>query len=134
VSASHRRLARYAFAAFMVAAGVNHFANPEFYLRLMPPWLPWHGPLVFWSGVAEMAAGIGVLTPGIRREAGWFAIAVLLAVFPANLWMAVDPSIWPEVPIWARWARLPFQAVLIWWAWVVTQRDDAHAIGRPADG
>ena len=116
-----RRWGRWAFAAFMIVAGVNHFVNPEFYLRIMPPWLPWHGPLVFWSGVAEVAAGIGVLIPAIRREAGWFAIAVLLAVFPANVWMAVDPSIWPEVSTGARWARLPFQALFIWWAWAVTR-------------
>lgn len=128
------RLARFGFAIFMISAGLNHFANPEFYLRLMPPWLPWHGPLVFWSGVAEVVAGIGVLIPRVRREAGWFAIAVLLAVFPANVWMALDPEIWPEIPTWARWARLPVQAFLIWWAWVVTRPVDADSIGRHGEG
>ncbi len=111
----------WAFAAFMVVAGLNHFRVPDFYLGIMPPWLPAHGALVFWSGVAEVVAGVAVLIPRIRREAGWFAIAVLLGVFPANLWMAVDPTIWPELPTWSRWARLPFQAFFIWWAWVVTQ-------------
>jgi len=111
----------YLFSAFMVLAGLNHFLNPGFYLRMMPPWLPWHGPLVALSGVAEVAAGVGVLIPAVRKEAGWFAIAVFVAVFPANVWMAVDPTIWPEVPGWARWARLPFQALFIWWAWGVTQ-------------
>jgi len=118
----------------MVAAGLNHFANPEFYLRLMPPWLPWHGPLVFWSGVAEVVAGVGVLIPRVRREAGWLAIAVLLAVFPANVWMAFDPSIWPGVPTWARWVRLPFQAFFIWWAWVVTRADDGAETGASDSG
>ena len=131
---SPRRLGRFAFAAFMVAAGVNHFVDPDFYLSLMPPWLPWHEPLVFWSGVAEVAAGLGVLIPPIRRWAGWFAIAVLLAVFPANVWMAVDSSVWPDVPTWARWARLPFQAFFIWWAWIVTKPDAPETIGRPATG
>lgn len=116
-----RRWGRGTFALFMIVAGLNHFVSPEFYLRLIPPWLPWHGALVFWSGVAEVAVGVGVLIPRIRREAGWFAIIVLLAVFPANVWMAVDPSVWPEVPMWARWARLPIQALLVWWAWVVTR-------------
>jgi len=105
----------------MVVAGLNHFRIPDFYAGIMPPWLPAHGALVFWSGVAEVVAGVGVLIPRIRREAGWFAIAVLLGVFPANVWMAVDPTIWPDVPTWGRWARLPFQALFIWWAWVVTQ-------------
>lgn len=109
------------FALFMIAAGIAHFVNPAFYLGIMPPWLPWHEELVLLSGVCEVLAGLLVLLPGTRRLGGLFAIAVLLGVFPANLWMAVDTSIWPEVPVWARWARLPLQAVLIWWAWRVTQ-------------
>lgn len=123
-----RRVARGAFALFMIAAGVSHFVNPEFFLGIVPPWLPAPGALVAVSGAAEVVAGIGVLLPRFRRAAGLFAIAVLLAVFPANVWMAVDLSIWPEVPVWARWARLPFQFVFIWWAWVVT-RDPAESSG-----
>ena len=109
------------FGLFMVAAGVAHFVNPTFYLRIMPPWLPWHEELVSLSGVCEVVAGILVWVPRTRRIGGLFAIAVLLGVFPANVWMAVDPSIWPEVPTWARWARLPLQALLIVWAWKVTR-------------
>jgi uncharacterized membrane protein len=122
------RLSRWAFGLFMVAAGVAHFVNPDFYLGIMPPWLPAPRALVFWSGVAEVVAGVGVLVPQTRRLAGWWAIAVLLAVFPANVWMALDPSVWPEVPGWARWARLPFQALFIGWAWAVT-RDPGPAKG-----
>ncbi|HSM07077.1 MAG TPA: hypothetical protein VK858_20790 [Longimicrobiales bacterium] len=110
------------FALFMVAAGVGHFVAPEFYLRLMPPWLPWHEELVFLSGVCEVMAGVLVLIPRTRRVGGLFAIAVLLGVFPANVWMAVDPSVWPEVPTWARWLRLPLQAIPILWAWWVAVR------------
>jgi uncharacterized membrane protein len=109
------------FGVFMLAAGVAHFANPDFYLRIMPPWLPWHEGLVWLSGVCEVVAGLLVLVPRTRRIGGLFAIAVLLGVFPANLWMAVDLSIWPEIPLWARWVRLPAQAVLIYWAWRVTR-------------
>lgn len=109
------------FALFMIAAGMAHFVNPEFYLRIMPPWLPWHEELVWLSGVCEVAAGVLVAIPRTRRVGGLFAIAVLLGVFPANVWMAVDSSIWPEVATWARWARLPMQAVLIVWAWRVTR-------------
>lgn len=118
-----RRPARAAilFGLFMIAAGVAHFVRPEFYLRIMPPWLPWHEELVFVSGVCEVVAGGLVLIPATRRAGGLFAIAVLLGVFPANVWMALDPSIWPEVPTWARWARLPLQALLILWAWWATR-------------
>ena len=108
------------FGLFMIAAGVAHFVSPDFYLRIMPPWLPWHEQLVAVSGVCEIVAGVLVLAPRTRRAGGLFSIAVLLGVFPANLWMAVDTSVWPEVPTWARWARLPLQFVLIWWAWKVT--------------
>ena len=107
------------FALFMVAAGVAHFVNPGFYLRIMPPWLPWHEELIWLSGVCEVVAGVLVAIPRTRRLGGLFAIAVLLGVFPANVWMAVDSSVWPEVPIWARWGRLPLQALLIYWAWWV---------------
>lgn len=109
------------FGLFMTAAGVAHFVNPDFYLRIMPPWLPWHEALVFLSGVCEVVAGVLVLIPATRAVGGLFAIAVLLGVFPANVWMAVDPSIWPAVPTWARWVRLPLQGLLIWWAWRVTR-------------
>ena len=98
--------------------------NPTFYLRIMPPWLPWHEELVSLSGVCEVVAGILVWVPRTRRIGGLFAIAVLLGVFPANVWMAVDPSIWPEVPTWARWARLPLQALLVLWACSVTRLRD----------
>jgi uncharacterized membrane protein len=109
------------FSLFMVAAGIAHFVNPDFYLRIMPPWLPWHEELVALSGACEIAAGLLVLPRSTRRIGGWFAMAVLLGVFPANVWMAVEPTVWPEVPTWARWARLPLQLVLIAWAWRVTQ-------------
>jgi uncharacterized membrane protein len=105
----------------MIGAGLAHFINPAFYLRIMPPWLPWHEELILLSGACEVAAGVMVLVPRTRRLGGLFAIAVLVGVFPANVWMAVDPSIWPEVPGWARWVRLPLQAIPIAWAWAVTQ-------------
>ena len=111
----------YLFGLFMIAAGTAHFVNPEFYLRIMPPWLPWHEQLVFLSGICEVVAGALVLNSRTRRAGGLFAIAVLLGVFPANVWMAVDGSIWPDVPVWARWARLPIQGLLIWWAWRATR-------------
>jgi uncharacterized membrane protein len=106
----------------MMLAGTAHFVVPDVYLGIMPPWLPQPGLLVLASGAAEIAAGVAVLIPGTRRLGGWMAIAVFVAVFPANVWMAVEPTVWPELPLWARWARLPFQGVLIAWAWWVALR------------
>jgi uncharacterized membrane protein len=110
----------YLMAAFYAFAGINHFRAPEFYLPIMPPWLPWHEELVFLSGVAELLIGIGLLIPRTRALAAWGAIALLIAVFPANLHMALadvpvgDP---PQSAGVLRWVRLPLQLVLIAWAW-----------------
>lgn len=97
-----------------VIAGAFHFLRPEPYLAMMPPWLPRPGLLVAVSGVAEMAGGIGVIIPALRRLAGWGLIALLIAVFPANLHVALHG--WPgtDFPAWVLWARLPFQIVFIW--------------------
>ena len=106
--------------AFYVLGGVYHLVNPGFYLPMMPPYLPWHRELVFVSGVAELVLGVAVLIPGLRRAAVLGIIALLIAVFPANLHIAMN-----DVPlagategagVW-NWVRLPFQAVFIAWAW-----------------
>ena len=110
----------YVMAAFYAFAGVNHFRAPEFYLPIMPPYLPWHEELVFVSGVAEVIIGVGLLIPRTRIPAAWGAIALLVAVYPANIHMALadvpigDP---PHSAGVMRWVRLPLQFVLIAWAW-----------------
>ncbi len=101
---------------FMVLAGVNHFLNPKLYLRIMPPYLPWHEALVVLSGAGEVALGLLVFVPRYRRMAGWGLIALLVAVFPANVYMALNPQRFAPIPQWALWMRLPLQAVLIAWA------------------
>ncbi|MDB6056735.1 MAG: DoxX family rane protein [Verrucomicrobiales bacterium] len=102
---------------FFVVAGANHFINPDFYLAIMPPYLPWHGPLVFISGVAEILGGIGVLVPATRRLAGWGLIALLIAVYPANIHAALHGI--PGSHIARGWliARLPFQFVMLAWVY-----------------
>jgi len=107
----------YLFAGFFVLAGVNHFINPEFYLKIMPPYLPWHLPLVYLSGVAEVALGATLLLPKVRRFAAWGLIALLVAVSPANVHMALNPELYPEISPALLWARLPLQLVLIAWAY-----------------
>jgi uncharacterized membrane protein len=104
-------------AVFYVGAGVLHFRSPEFYLRIMPPYIPWHVAMVQVSGAFEILGGLGLLIPSTRRAAAWGLVALLIAVFPANLYMATNPietgaaSMAPLL----RWGRLPVQLLLIWW-------------------
>lgn len=105
-----------------LAAGCLHFLFTPTYMRIMPAYLPAHRELVFLSGAAEMLGGAGVLIPATRRTAAWGLVALLLAVFPANLTMITDHERFPTVPLWAAWARLPLQLPLLYWAWLYTRR------------
>ena len=107
------------FGVFFIFAGVMHFVRPRFYLAIMPDYLPAHRELVYASGMAELAGGAGVLSERTRRPAGWWLIATLLAVFPANVNMALHPERFGRIPPAALWARLPFQALFIAWVWRV---------------
>jgi uncharacterized membrane protein len=113
-----RRVFRYLLAAGFVIAGVLHFTHTDMYVRIMPPYLPWHLELVWISGVFEILGGIGVLFPQPwRRRAGWGLVALLIAVFPANLHVALNTlsmGSGPPNPI-LNWLRLPFQLVFILW-------------------
>jgi len=116
-------LTRYLFGGLFVVAGVNHFLNTAFYVGIMPPYLPWHLELVYISGAAE--AGLGALLL-IRRWAVWAAwglIALLVAVFPANVHMAMHADLYPSISALALWLRLPVQGLLIAWAyWYTIER------------
>ena len=108
---------------FFLAAGVNHFVSPRFYRAIVPPRLQQHAErVVVLSGVAEILGGLGVLYPRTRRAAGAGLIALLAAVFPANLYMAREPERFAQVPRWALLARLPLQPLMMWWAWRATRR------------
>jgi uncharacterized membrane protein len=104
-------------AAGFVTAGSLHFIRPEPYVRIMPPYLPWHRQLVALSGFFEILGGLGLLIPLLRRAAAWSLVALLVAVFPANVYMATNSpdagaaSIAPML----LWGRLPLQFVLMWW-------------------
>jgi uncharacterized membrane protein len=119
MNARSRAVALWVLAAFFVVAGLNHFLNPGPYLAMMPPYLPWHEGLIIVSGVAEIAGGLGVLIPKMRWLAGWGLIVLLVAVFPANVQVALHG--WPgvQIPQWTLWARLPLQGVLIVWVYWV---------------
>ena len=105
------------FGPFFVFAGVMHFVIPSTYEAIMPDFLPAQRELVYASGVAEIAGGAGVMHPRTRRAGMWLSIATLVAVFPANLHMALSADRYEDIPPAALWARLPLQALLIAWAW-----------------
>ena len=104
---------RYLLAVFFVLAGFNHFINPNFYLKIMPPYLPWHLLLVYLSGFFEIALGILLLIPKFTPIAAWGLIALLIAIFPANIHMAVNHELFPEYRVLTLWLRLPLQFVLM---------------------
>jgi uncharacterized membrane protein len=123
-----KRILMWLMAVFYIYAGFNHLINPEFYLAIMPPGLPEPAWLNLISGLAEIVLGVFLLEPRIRVFAAWGIIALLIAVFPANLYMATanigPPSSEPGSGSGAwNWVRLPFQALLIAWAWWYTQLD-----------
>ena len=108
------------FAAFFVLAGVNHFVNPAFYFKIMPPYLPWHAALVYVSGVCEVALGLLLFTKKYTRAAAWGLVALLVAVSPVNVHMALNHGLYPEYSVAALWLRLPLQILLLAWAYWYT--------------
>jgi uncharacterized membrane protein len=102
---------------FFVGAGVLHFVIPKTYKRIVPPWIPAPDAMVYASGVAEIAGGVGMMVPARRRIAGWWLIATMLGVMPVHLHMATHPDDYSKVPggAPALWARVPFQGVFIAW-------------------
>lgn len=117
---------RWLVAIAMVIVGVQHFRDPEPFVRIVPAVLPAKLWLVWISGVAEIAGGLGLLVPRTRRWAGYGLIALYVAVFPANINMAVNHIQMGDSPLpaWAPWVRLPFQAVFIALAWWVSRDDE----------
>jgi uncharacterized membrane protein len=114
---------KYVQGAFYVVAGMNHFISPEFYMKIMPPSFPWHAFLVFVSGLAEVLLGVLLMIPRTTRLAAWGLIALLIAIFPANIYVYQHQDVFPDVPPWLHLARLPIQAVFILWAWWYTRED-----------
>lgn len=119
-----RRISCFIISLLFIAAGVNHFVSPDVYLKIMPKYLPWPLALVYASGFFEVLGGVGVAVPKLRRAAGWGLIALLVAVFPANVEMVLHADRFEQIPFWALVARLPLQGVLIAWVWWATVRRD----------
>ena len=115
-------------AAFYVVAGSTHLVNPDFYVAIIPPGLPEPEWLNLFAGLAEIVLGVYVLEPRVRALAAWGLVALLIAIFPANLYVALEnvgvPGGQPGManPV-VNWVRLPFQALFIAWAFWYTRLD-----------
>lgn len=119
-----KRVLLWVLAVSFVVAGAMHYLRPAYYLPMMPPYLPWHLGLIYLSGAAELALGLLVLVPSVRALAAWGLVLLLIAIFPANVHIALH-----DVPVFGaaegagvwNWVRLPVQLVLIAWAWWYTR-------------
>ncbi len=113
-----RKLQPYLIGLIFIAGGTLHFKNSSMYQSIMPPFLPAHHELVLVSGFFEILGGLGAMLPQTRKAAGYGLIALLVAVFPANVYMAVDTEKFGKVaPAWVFYGRLPLQFLLIWWVY-----------------
>ena len=118
---SMARAGRWVFAALFVGSGVCHLVATDAFVRIMPPYLPLHRPLVIVSGLIEIALGILLLVPRVAWLAAWGLIALLVAVFPANIQLYRHQDLLPLPPL-VHLLRLPLQGVLILWAYAYTRR------------
>ena len=116
-----KKIVLFGLAAFFINVGVDHFVNPEFYLSIMPPAFPLHLEAVYISGFFEVLGGVGVLIPRLRKIAGWGLVALLVAVYPANIYMAITPEAFPEASVALLYVRLAFQFLFFYWAFSVTR-------------
>jgi uncharacterized membrane protein len=112
-SSVSRSLCALAFAS----AGILHFVKPQIFCKIMPAYLPYALELVYVSGLFEIAGAVGLLIPALRRYAVWGLLCLLIAVFPANINMALHPELTPDLPVWLLYLRLPLQPVLMIWVW-----------------
>ena len=109
--------------SLFILGGINHFRMVDSYMKIMPPYLPWHLELVYLSGVLEVLLGVMLLVPRTTTLAAWGLIALLIAVFPANLHMVLHAEDFPAIAPALLWLRLPLQGALIAWAYWFTRRD-----------
>ena len=122
-----RTASPYLLAAILGGAGVTHFASPEFYDALIPPFLPVPRAWIYASGLVELACAAALVVPATRRAGGLATAALLVAVFPGNIYMAVEPG---DVPRWVALVRLPLQVTLVLWALSVAEKFPSTGSGR----
>ncbi len=130
-----RRIARAFAGPVMVVLGINHFVWPRAYASAIPDVLGAQLALVYISGVAEIAGGMGTMNARTRRAAGWLLIATLVSVYPANVHMAMHPELYPGIPggTVTLVARLPLQVLFVYWVWLAALEGERSAAGRRPD-
>ncbi|MFZ1679027.1 MAG: hypothetical protein WAT91_17220 [Saprospiraceae bacterium] len=116
-----RKLSLYFIIVLFSFTGLAHFIWVKFFLAIMPPWIPWQKGLVYVSGGIELACALLLIFHSTRRFAAWSLIALLIAVFPANIQMAINYLHEHNPHLWIAIIRLPFQPLLIWWAYQFTK-------------
>ena len=126
-----RNASPYLFAALLAVTGSLHFIAPRPYVQIVPDQLPAPYALVYASGVAELLCGLGLAVPRTRRPAAWATALLLVAVFPANVQMALDAGDRSEAYRWGTYARLPLQVPLVLWAVSIAR---ARRPGRTGTG
>lgn len=125
VLATRRDKACYAAGFAFLIAGISHFTDPARFIDMMPPFIPAHAEMVIISGIAEIAGAVGLMIPSTRKAAGIGLIALLIAVFPANVYVAIAGKVVDGMPTvsWYYWVRLPFQFVyIVWLYWFAVER------------
>lgn len=115
-----KEISLYVMAVLYIIAGSYHFINTRFYKRMMPPWVPWHMPIVYISGAFEIILGVLLIPVMTRTYAAWGIIILLILIFPANIQMMLNFYRKKNPYLWISVLRLPLQPVLIWWAWQYT--------------
>ncbi len=111
----------YLMALAYILAGINHFVHPDFYLKMLIGFLPYPNELNIISGAAEILLGIGLMIPQTRIISAWGIILLLIAIFPANINMALNKEQW-DFSAAMLYLRLPIQFLLIWWAFIYTKK------------
>ena len=117
----------------MIVIGAKHFTDPEPFVKIVPDYIPYHWSLVYMSGFFEVLGGVGLLIPQFSRAAAWILVVLYITVFPANLYQAINninvPGLPHDPPL--IWLRLPFQALLVAWAWWFTRDNDSIQLEQP---
>lgn len=123
---NNRQTLKGLFAFFMIVAGISHFIIPDTYVKIVPPQLPYPEAIVYISGFFEILGGIGLLVPPTSQAAAWGLLVLIIAVYPANINMAINHIHLDNIPDgnWFQAIRLPFQFVLIAWAYWLTKPDE----------
>ena len=110
-----------ALSLLFINIGIDHFVNPDFYRNIMPAYLPMHTEAIYISGFFEILGGVAILFPKLRSMAGWGLVLLLIVVFPVNIHMAVNPNLFPDIPLSFLYIRLVLQFIIIYWTYFATQ-------------